>query len=209
MTTSTTARPTHAIAAGALAGLAAGLVFAVAHAFIIVPIWDRMLGGLAGAAFVGGIIGWSYFELMLRRGGSRGTVWSGALFGAALWAAVAPVTLVDAALRTMTFLPRFELVGVVIAVVVAVAAGALLGWRLAHTRRAVIAGAAATLFLTIAMAGPVPIGRSIWAVGIFVAVLPACMVAGAVLAAVLALMAPARLSAPGEPTISSGHAGLP
>ena len=37
------------------------------------------------------------------------------------------------------------------------------------------AGAAATLLLTSAMAGPVPIGRSARALGIFLAVLPASL----------------------------------
>jgi hypothetical protein len=51
-----------------------------------------------------------------------------------------------------------------------------------RTRRASIAGASATLLLTIAMAGPVPIGRSLRALGIFLAVLPVAVVGGAILA---------------------------
>jgi hypothetical protein len=51
-----------------------------------------------------------------------------------------------------------------------------------RTRRAAIAGASATLLLTIAMAGPVPVGRSLRALGIFLAVLPAAVVGGAILA---------------------------
>ncbi len=39
--------------AGAIAGLLAGLAFAALHALIIVPIWDRMLMGLAFGAGAG------------------------------------------------------------------------------------------------------------------------------------------------------------
>ncbi|MBC7788615.1 MAG: hypothetical protein H7Z74_01605 [Anaerolineae bacterium] len=45
-----------------------------------------------------------------------------------------------------------------------------------------ISGAVATLALTIAMAGPVPVARSLRAFGIFLAVLPAAALAGGVLA---------------------------
>ena len=49
--------------AGAIGGVLAGLTFAVAHAFIIVPIWDRMMGGLAFGAIAGAVGAWAYFEL--------------------------------------------------------------------------------------------------------------------------------------------------
>jgi hypothetical protein len=66
-------------------------------------------------------------------------------------------------------------------VLLALVAGGLLGrWR-TYTRRAAISGAAATLMLTIAMAGPVPVGRSLRAVSIFLAVLPTAVTAGAIL----------------------------
>lgn len=45
MTPTPLARIREAVVAGAIGGLGAGLVFAVLHAFIIVPIWDRMMGG--------------------------------------------------------------------------------------------------------------------------------------------------------------------
>jgi len=51
------ARIREAIVAGAVGGLAAGLVFAVLHAFIIVPIWDRMMGGLVFGALAGAVAG--------------------------------------------------------------------------------------------------------------------------------------------------------
>jgi hypothetical protein len=184
-----------AIVVGALAGVGAGLVFATAHAFIIVPIWDRMMGGLMWGALAGAIGGWTYCEWDVGNGKwgrvslplptSHFPLWrqvlSGAVFGAVLWFLVAPVSAVDAALRWAGVLPRLELLGVGLALVIAAGTGSLFGWSRTGTRRGMIAGAIATLFLTFAMAGPVPIGRSPRAFGIFLSVLPAAMIAGAIL----------------------------
>lgn len=52
-----------AMLAGALAGIGAGFVFAAAHAIIIVPIWDRMMMGLAFGAAAGAVGGWTFAEL--------------------------------------------------------------------------------------------------------------------------------------------------
>jgi hypothetical protein len=54
-----------------------------------------------------------------------------------------------------------------------------------YRSRGMVAGAAATLFLTFAMAGPVPIARNARALGIYLAVLPASIVGGAILGVVI------------------------
>jgi hypothetical protein len=155
---------------------------------IIVPIWNRSTFGLFSGALAGSVAGWAYTDLGLdpARTGTGRTLWAhlgaGARFGALLWLAVVPVTLADALLRVLRIAPRYELVAVGVAVILALTGGALLGWRLVRTRRAAIAGASATLLLTIAMAGPVPVGRSLRALGIFLAVLPAAVVGGVILA---------------------------
>jgi hypothetical protein len=184
--TPTTTR--YSLTAGALAGLCGALLFASAHAIVIVPIWSRSASGLAFGALAGVAAGWAYAQLgfdarvaAARSLGSHLAI--GARFGALLWAAVVPVTLADALLRALHVAPRYELIAVAVAVLLAVSAGAFLGWRMAHARRAMIAGAAATLLLTMAMGGPVPIGRGVRAVTIFLAVLPAATIGGAVLAA--------------------------
>ena len=188
-----------AILVGALAGVSAGLVFATAHAFIIVPIWDRLTGGLLWGAVAGAIGGWTYCEwdvgsgkwgpVSFQRATFDSPPWrealSGAVFGAVLWFLVAPVSAVDAALRWAGVLPRLELLGVGIALVIAAGTGSLFGWSRTGTRRGMIAGAVTTLFLTFAMGGPVPIGRSPRAFGIFLSVLPAAMIAGAILGLIL------------------------
>ena len=162
--------------AGAVAGLTAALCFAAAHALLIVPIWDRMLGGAVGASVAGMAAGWACLELRIAPGWS-----AGARFGGLLWLLVAPVTLVDSLLRLAGVHRRFELAAVAVAVVVAFASGWLYGQRRSGTRRAAIATAVATLVLTIAMSGPVPIANGLRALGIWLAVLPASVVAGAVL----------------------------
>ncbi|MGH7679254.1 MAG: hypothetical protein ACRENU_12355 [Gemmatimonadaceae bacterium] len=180
-----------AAVAGALAGLAAGLVFATAHAFVIEPIWDRMFGGLFGAAVTGAIVAWGYLETNPEAGAR-----SGMRFGALLWLAVAPVSLVDVGLRLTTGSEPPQLMGDALAVVLALSAGALWGWLATHRVRGTLAVTAATLVLTMAMGGPVPIGRNVWAFGIWLAVLPASIVAGAVLGTALGTRQRAPMMAP-------------
>lgn len=176
-----------AIIAGAVGGVAAGLVFAVLHAFIIVPIWDRMMGGLVFGTLAGAVAGWAFSELYPEQPDLKASMASGAKYGGLLWLAVTPVSGVDAILRAVGFLPRYELVGVFLAVIIAVAMGARWGWSRTRRKRGMVACAAATLALTMAMGGPVPVGRNLWSFGIFLAVLPASVVAGTMLGASVAL----------------------
>jgi hypothetical protein len=167
--------------------LCGAIVFALAHAIVIVPIWSRSGFGFLSGAIAGAVAGWAFTELGFDRTrtraarGIRTQLASGACFGALLWLAVVPVTLADALLRILGVAPRYELVAVGVAVVLALSGGALLGWRRARTRRAAIAAASATMLLTVAMAGPVPVGRSLRALGIFLAVLPAAVAGGVIL----------------------------
>jgi len=166
-----------AIVSGAIAGLAAGLTFAAAHAMIITPIWNRMIGGLVFGVLAGAAAGWAFGEMWRDE---RTTVRSGLLFGFMLWLAVVPVTLTNAALRSTGFAYEHRDVTDAIAIVLAVAGGLALGWLRAHRLRATIACAAAALVVTMAMGGPVPVGRSVRAVEILFAVLAACLLGGAV-----------------------------
>jgi hypothetical protein len=168
------------ILAGALSGVAGALLFATLHAFIIVPIWDRMTSGLIFGAIAGAAAGWAFAECYpeaIRTRTNRG-VGIGVRFGAFLWLAVAPVTGADASLRAAGLASRYELLAVGVAVVLALAGGAALGWLLTRRFRGALAGAAAGLLLTIAMAGPVPVGRSTRALTIFLAVFPAAVLGG-------------------------------
>jgi hypothetical protein len=176
--------------AGAIAGLGGALLFALAHAIVIVPIWDRSGFGFLSGAIAGAVAGWAFAALGFDRAhvsatqGIGAQLAAGARFGGLLWLAVVPVTLADALLRATGVARRYELVAVGVAVVLALSSGALLGWRRARTPRAAIAGASATMLLTMAMAGPVPVGRGLRALTIFLAVLPAAVVGGAIVAAI-------------------------
>lgn len=174
-----------AMIAGALSGVAGALVFATLHAFIIVPIWDRMTSGLVVGALAGVAAGAAFSEFFPESVSTSSvrSILQGAMFGALLWVIVAPVSIADAILRYAGIAPRMELVAVGVAVVLAVGAGAILGWVRTHNRQGSIVGAAATMLLVIAMAGPVPIGRGGRALGIFIAVLPAAIIGGAAVAA--------------------------
>ena len=188
-----------ALLAGAIAGLGAGLVFATAHAVLIVPIWDRMIGGLAFGVLAGAGAAWAFTELYPdAEADLKGSAYAGARFGGLLWLAAAPATVVDAALRSTGVTAAIKWIEVPIAVLMFVTAGALLGRSRRSGRRAMIAGAVATLLLGVAMAGPVPVMRSPRAFGIFLAVLPAALVAGAIVGAAVGFARRASAHIDGE-----------
>ncbi|HSJ65856.1 MAG TPA: hypothetical protein VK922_18385 [Gemmatimonadaceae bacterium] len=172
--------------AGLLSGVVGALCFAALHAVLIVPIWDRMTSGLAFGALAGAAAGWALAELEPGHADlhPRAAAALGLRFGALLWLLVAPVSLADATLRLFGLAPRFELLAVGVALVLAPGAGWIFGRVRTGRRRGGLAGAAATLALTVAMAGPVPIGKSLRALGIFFAVLPAAALGGVALALV-------------------------
>jgi hypothetical protein len=170
--------------AGALAGLVAGLLFAVLHAIIIVPVWSRMVGGLLFGVAAGVTAGWAYSELSGESPARHSSARRGFSFGVLLFLAVVPVTLVDVVLRATGMVERHRDVTDAIAVGLAVLGGVTVAWIRAHRRRAIIAMGAASLCLTMAMGGPVPVGRNVRVVEIFLAVFAASIFAGTVLGAV-------------------------
>ena len=163
--------------AGAIAGLTAGLVFATAHAFIITPVWNRMIGGLVFGTLAGAAAGWAYGELL---SGRIASVRSGLVFGVLLWLSVAPVTLSNAALRANGFAYTHRDLTDAIAVVLAIIGGVALGWLRTRRVRPMIACAVAALVVTMAMGGPVPVARNVRTVEIFFALLVASLIGGAV-----------------------------
>ena len=172
------------VIAGALCGVMGALVFAALHAWIIVPIWTRMTSGIVSGAIAGGAAGWMMATSFPPQSAPSlvAAAKKGMAFGAILWLLVAPVTGADMILRAAGIAPRYELVAVAVALLVAGGSGASFAWFRTRSRLAALAGGVATLALTIAMAGPVPVGRSTRAVGIFVAVLPAAIIGGGILA---------------------------
>lgn len=164
--------------AGAIAGLAAGLAFAGAHAFIITPVWNRMIGGLVFGVIAGAAAGWGYAELQSRDSHS-GVRW-GLTYGVLLWLSVVPVTLVNAALRATGYAQAHVAVADTISVVLALIGGATLGWIRTRRLRAAIACATAAIVVTMATGGPIPVGRSVRAAEVLFAVLFAALIGGVV-----------------------------
>ncbi len=80
------------VLAGALSGVTGGLLFATLHAFIIVPIWDRMTFGLVFGAIAGAGAGWAFAECYPAavRTRTKRSMGVGARFGALLWLAQWP-----------------------------------------------------------------------------------------------------------------------
>jgi len=165
-----------AVATGAIAGLAGALTFAALHAVIIVPIWDRMTMGMVFGAGAGAAAGWAFAELK-----TPASPRSGAAFGAWLFATTIPATLAAAVFRATGFMDRQRSIADVVAVALAIAAGASVGWWRHHHWRAAVAMAAAALCLTAAMGGPVPALRNARAGGIYAAVLVASLAGGTLL----------------------------
>lgn len=169
--------------AGALAGLAAGLLFALLHAIIIVPIWTRMTVGLLFGIGAGIAAGWAYAELSGTAPIGYTPARVGFGFGVLMFLAVLPVSLIDMVLRATGMVERHRDVTDAIAVVLAILGGMTVGWVRTRRVRPTIAMAAATVFLTMAMGGPVPVGRSVRVVEIYVAVFAASLLAGTILGA--------------------------
>ena len=168
---------------GLLSGLAGAVLFATAHAVLIVPIWNRMWSGMLFGGLTGVLAAWALTELNpeVETATVGDALRTGTGFGATLWFLVSPVTALYALVRTLGLRPRYELIEVGLAVTLAIGFGAAFGWHRARRRRAAAAGGLATLGLMLAMGGPVPIERSLRALGIFVAVLPAAAISGGVL----------------------------
>jgi hypothetical protein len=167
--------------AGVATGLAGALAFATVHAIVIVPIWTRMLNGVPVAILTGIAITWAMDETAAARGPlSRADA---GRFGSALWLTLALATIFENALRLAAWrIP--ESLGVAAAVCLAVVSGTCVGWLLTRRRTGIIAWAGASLALTLAMGGPIPVVNAARAAWLYAAFLPMC--AGAVLVSVVA-----------------------
>jgi hypothetical protein len=185
-----TGHVTRILAAGATTAAVALPGFAAAHAILIAPIWTRLLGGVPFALLGATGLAWAFDELTRARG--RQTVASGVWFGGVMFLTMMPATACEAALRFTGI--RGDLLEVAAAVTLAVASGTTAGWLLTRRRRASFAFATASLLLTLASAGPLPVAQSIRGVWLSLAIAPICLMSGAVLAAVHA-----RLSSQNTP----------
>jgi len=160
---------------GAIVGAVGAVSFAIVHAMLIVPIWSRIPGGMVQAVPAGIALAWAFEQLV----GARNwrTPAHGAVFGAVLFLTLVPGTVFANTLRLAGAHPG-EWPGTIGTLTIAAASGGFAGWILTRERRVSRALAIATLVLTAAAGGPVPVVNSARAAWLFVGFLPICLVAG-------------------------------
>jgi len=173
-----------AVLAGAATGLFSLAAFGAAHAITITPIWWRLAGGLPFVLIGGAANGWAYHELGRARGRAP-TVASGIAYGCLIWATLLPATATAALIRHTGLRPRLGDIDTAIAVTLALLSGGLAGWLLAHTRRAALATATATLAIMIVQGGPIAIFVEARSAHLFLALLAVYAGCGAVLTATI------------------------
>ena len=168
----------HAVSviAGATLGLLGAVLFAVAHAVLISPVWSSLLGGLPISLAVGGACGLAFARIWAtaRR---RVRISDGARFGLLLWISLLPVTLVAAGLRWAGMHDAESSLEVLGLVIVSAASGAGLGYAVNQRRGDAAILSVATVLLVLAMGGPIAVGQSATGVGLYVAfagLLPLC-----------------------------------
>lgn len=157
-------------------GVCAVVLFATAHALLIVPIWSRLLSGFPFALMTAVALGWTRTELLRSsRLGLR--LRDGALFGFALWALLLPPTLVGVVTRLTGLHAQAEPLEMTAEVLAGCAGAGLVGWRVAG-RRGAMSLAATLLALILAMGGPIPITNGHRAIAIWLAFVPILVVVG-------------------------------
>lgn len=166
--------PARIVVVGVITGVTSVALFGLAHAIVIVPIWDRLAGGVPFGVVAGVAVCWAYSEAIRVRP-ECASLWRAAQVGLLLWLAVLPTTTLGAALRLFRLHDPESVGQMAAAIVVAAAAGAGLGaWR-ARNRRGAMAFATASVVLVLAMAGPVPVTNSARAALLFAALLGICV----------------------------------
>ena len=166
--------------AGVVAGIAGFVLFGIAHAFLIEPIWDRMLGGIPFAVVGGVALSFLVQELC----GARPCYSHASGAGVLAWAVVIPSTAFGAWLRVSGMHAWLGNVELALELTVAFAAGVLAGALIARRlRSALIVGIVAVTLVTV-MAGPIPVTNSGRAIRLFFSFLPMFAAGTFVIAAV-------------------------
>jgi hypothetical protein len=180
------ARPRWAtvLVSGAGVGVVGLLGFGIAHALLILPIWTQLLRGLPFALVAGVTFAWAY-DAVARRRGSRSLMY-GVQFGALMAVTLVPATLVNAALRLGGVRMQDSMAGAALAAALAIASGAASGWLLTRRRDVSWAFAVATVTMTLAAGGPLPVAQSVRSVWLSLAFVPICLAGGIVVAALRA-----------------------
>lgn len=164
--------------AGAVIGLLGVLCFGLVHAVVIVPIWTRLPGGVPFAVVAGMAMGWALYEIRV----------AGWTFGALVWLTLLPMTLLGVTLRATGVHGADDTWEVVAECALAAAAGAVAGRLIGGRWRAALAMAAASLALTLAQAGPIPVMNSVRAGSLFIGLMVVYIACGGALGVVASLV---------------------
>jgi hypothetical protein len=162
-------------------------LFGAIHAAIIVPIWTRLSSGIPFAVGAGLVIGWAFYEL---RGPARLNVGviRALAFGFLLWATLIPMTLFGVIVRATGIHGQDDAWEVVIELVLTFSTGVTAARLISGRWRAALALGTASLALTLAQAGPIPVMNSGRAASLFAAlaaVYLVCMIALGFIASVV------------------------
>ena len=153
--------------AGAVTGLLGVALFGVIHAAIISPIWTSLPGGIPFGVVAGLAIGWAFYE---RREPARNVGVIHALaFGLLLWATLLPMTLFGVIVRATGIHGQDDTWEVALALVLTIGTAVTVGRLISGRWRAALALGVASLALTLAQAGPIPVMNSRRAASLFAA----------------------------------------
>lgn len=156
------------------------LAFGTMHAFWIVPIWSRLLGGLPFALAGALAVGWAYAEFLSAARIPRPALLGGLAFGFGAWIALLPTTAASIILRLTGVHDSHASLSTAAELAAALLTGFIIGRRLEAGRRPVLASMLALGTLLSVQAGPVPVANGWRSFGLFLLLAPLYAGCGAV-----------------------------
>ena len=167
---------------GIAVSIFAVLAFGTVHAWLIVPIWSRLAGGLPMALVAGLALGWAFDRAARVRGWQSPA--HGLLFGVYMFGTLIPATTVDAALRLNGMRLGDTILGMAGGGALFALAGFVSGWVFSRDRTTALVCAAAALTLMVVAGGPLPMFRSPRAAGLSLGVGSIVVLAGGAIATI-------------------------
>lgn len=143
---------------GIASSVFAVVAFGTVHAWLIVPIWSRLAGGLPMACLAGLALAWAFDRVAHARRWYAPV--HGLIFGVYMFATLMPATAVDAVLRLNGMRLADTTPGLVAGVALFALSGLVTGWLSSHERSTALVCAGAALALMAVAGGPLPIVRS-------------------------------------------------
>ena len=183
------------LAAGVIAGAVGATLFLGVHAILLVPIWFSLARAITTGAIAGAVVAHA-FPVLDRQDVPRPSLMRGAVFGASLWLALLPPSIVELSLKLVfpTLADPIEVPLVLAALVLPSGAAA---WLYRRTAGAVASAILAMIALFILTGGPVGPEQFRRGAPLLVGLLPVFTVAGVCLSLILRAFAcaPGRFSA--------------